>query len=263
MSLFRSLLFLAVVLAYASPAAAQIYSWRDADGKLVLSDKPRSGRRRADHLCSARRPVTATTRSHRATKSAPYDAAITEHARRQRRGRRSGARGDPGRIRVQSRRRLEQGRDGPDAADAGDGHRARRQQPLRSRPEHPRRRDLPEAAAQSLRPEGRTGAGRLQRRHRQRRQSTATVPPFKETRNYVDKITKAAPAASPGEHRSTGGWSWSTASPSRSSRTSRPPSGSYQIVRYVRPPVQPVPVSPASPFPSPCRRDRLTCSASF
>ena len=44
MSVFRSLLVLAVVLGWASPAAAQIYSWRDADGKLVLSDKPR-----ADH----------------------------------------------------------------------------------------------------------------------------------------------------------------------------------------------------------------------
>ena len=35
--------FLRSCLATASPAAAQIYSWRDADGKLVLSDTPRAG----------------------------------------------------------------------------------------------------------------------------------------------------------------------------------------------------------------------------
>ena len=41
MSVFRSLLPLLIVIGVSTPAAAQIYSWQDADGKLVLSDKPR------------------------------------------------------------------------------------------------------------------------------------------------------------------------------------------------------------------------------
>ena len=39
MSVSRGLLALVIVTALASPAAAQIYSWRDVDGKLVLSDR--------------------------------------------------------------------------------------------------------------------------------------------------------------------------------------------------------------------------------
>ena len=125
MSLFRSLLALTVVLCCArpSPAAAQIYSWRDADGKLVLSDKPRAGQRRADHLRSARRGVgsgrpPARARATRARRTTPP---INEHARRQ------GVAADLVRavIQVESAfnpdRRLEQGRDGPDAVDARHG----------------------------------------------------------------------------------------------------------------------------------------------
>jgi len=83
MPVFRSLLIVTVVLATASPAAAQIYSWRDADGKLVLSDKPRTGdgatTTYAVHGASTVRATTTGT----STKSAPYEASITEHARRQ------------------------------------------------------------------------------------------------------------------------------------------------------------------------------------
>ncbi len=43
MSAVRHLLVLTMVLGWASPSAAQIYSWRDADGKLVLSNTPRAG----------------------------------------------------------------------------------------------------------------------------------------------------------------------------------------------------------------------------
>ena len=68
----------------ASPAAAQIYTWRDADGKLVLSDKPREGggaqTTYAVHGASTVKATIPLAISH---KSAPYDAAINEHARRQ------------------------------------------------------------------------------------------------------------------------------------------------------------------------------------
>ena len=58
----------------ASPAAAQIYSWRDADGKLVLSDKPRADQRRPDDLRSAwRGAVKATDAAPPSKKSAPFE----------------------------------------------------------------------------------------------------------------------------------------------------------------------------------------------
>ena len=71
------------MLGLATPAAAQIYSWRDADGKLVLSDKPRriAARSTTYAVPGARRS------GHRALvptrKSAPYEASISEHSRRQ------------------------------------------------------------------------------------------------------------------------------------------------------------------------------------
>ena len=79
--MFRSLLALIVVLGVASPAVAQIYSWRDADGKLILSDKPRpdSGQQTTYAAHGSAAPTTPFSSS---AKSAPYDATINEHARR-------------------------------------------------------------------------------------------------------------------------------------------------------------------------------------
>ena len=82
MSVFRSLLIVTVVLGVAAPAAAQIYSWRDADGKLVLSDKPRPGDGAQTTYTEHGAPAVRATQGSTA-KSAPYEASITEHARRQ------------------------------------------------------------------------------------------------------------------------------------------------------------------------------------
>lgn len=78
-----SLFVLAVCLSLATPAAAQIYSWRDADGQMVVSDKPR-----ADKGAMATYAVLGSA-SFRATKplvptakSALYDVPINEHSRR-------------------------------------------------------------------------------------------------------------------------------------------------------------------------------------
>jgi soluble lytic murein transglycosylase-like protein len=85
MSVFRSLLILTVVLCTTSPAFAQIYSWRDADGKMVLSDKPR-GDKGAQTTYAVHGAQTVKTTilplaiSH---KSAAYNAAISDQARRQ------------------------------------------------------------------------------------------------------------------------------------------------------------------------------------
>ena len=77
--MLRSLLTLIVVLATAAPAAAQIYSWRDADGKLVLSDRPQAAAGQSYDVHGAA-TVRATTKP--SAQSAPYEAAISEHARR-------------------------------------------------------------------------------------------------------------------------------------------------------------------------------------
>ena len=82
MPLFRSFLVISVALALSSPASAQIYSWRDADGKLVLSDKPRTGDA-APSTYAVHGTISVLTTDNSTTKSAPYEAAITEHARRQ------------------------------------------------------------------------------------------------------------------------------------------------------------------------------------
>ena len=80
--MLRSLLALLIVVGASAPAAAQIYSWRDVDGKLVLSDKPRHDKGElttyAVHGAASYRATVATT-----TKSAPYEAMISEHARRE------------------------------------------------------------------------------------------------------------------------------------------------------------------------------------
>ena len=78
-----SLLVLALTLGLASPAVAQIYSWRDADGKLVLSDQPRPDR---GTMTTYAVPGTSTVRATKplmpTLKSARYDASINEHSRR-------------------------------------------------------------------------------------------------------------------------------------------------------------------------------------
>jgi soluble lytic murein transglycosylase-like protein len=85
MAVLRPLLALGIVIALASPAAAQIYSWRDVDGKLVLSDKPRPDQgAQATYEVHGAATVLATRPLNSTAKSAPFEASINEHARRQR-----------------------------------------------------------------------------------------------------------------------------------------------------------------------------------
>src|SRR5688572_16836554 len=85
MSVSRSLFALVIVIGVSSPAAAQIYSWRDVDGKLVLSDKPRPDQGvQATYEVHGAATVRATQPLNSTAKSAPFEASIVEHARRQR-----------------------------------------------------------------------------------------------------------------------------------------------------------------------------------
>lgn len=87
MSVFRSLLIATVVLCTASPAAAQIYSWRDAEGRLVLSDRPLADKGKQQSVTTyavhGANTVRATTPLRiSSSKSAPYESSITEYSRR-------------------------------------------------------------------------------------------------------------------------------------------------------------------------------------
>ena len=80
----RNLLALAIVIGFSSPAAAQIYSWRDADGKLVLSDTPRPDQGpQVTYEVHGAAEIRATTPLASTAKSAPFEASITAHARRE------------------------------------------------------------------------------------------------------------------------------------------------------------------------------------
>jgi soluble lytic murein transglycosylase-like protein len=74
-------LLAAVWLAVPSPASAQIYSWRDANGNLVLSNRKPDG---PTELRSYAVPETTNVRATRyagSTRSRAYDDLILEHAR--------------------------------------------------------------------------------------------------------------------------------------------------------------------------------------
>lgn len=79
----HSLLTLGVCLCLATPAAAQIYTWRDADGTTVLSDKPRADTgEMATYAVSGSAAFRATKPLVPSAKSMLYDDHITEHSRR-------------------------------------------------------------------------------------------------------------------------------------------------------------------------------------
>lgn len=87
MSLFRSLFLvtagLCALLSSASPAEAQIYSWRDEEGKLVMSDKPRPDKgQQTTYEVHGAGLMRATVPQISTTKSAPYEASISAHAER-------------------------------------------------------------------------------------------------------------------------------------------------------------------------------------
>ncbi len=70
----------AVVVAVAAPARAQIYTWRDANGNLVLSGRPKSGVDMRTYAV-ARADNVRATRAVASEHGRLYDDLILEHAR--------------------------------------------------------------------------------------------------------------------------------------------------------------------------------------
>ncbi len=76
--LLRALIFAMLCLGLAAPASAQIYSWRDANGNLVVSNRPRAGAP-FSYAVSKAESVRAT-RAVAIERSLAYDDLIVEHA---------------------------------------------------------------------------------------------------------------------------------------------------------------------------------------
>jgi soluble lytic murein transglycosylase-like protein len=197
MSVFRGLLILTVVAFTASPAAAQIYSWRDAEGKLVLSDRPRADKGAQTTYAvhgAASAAIRATTPLLSVKKTTPFDASISDHARRQ------GVAEDLVRAVIQVESAFN-----PVAVSNKGAMGLMQLMPATAR-------ELgvsdPFDPDQNIRG-GVTYLKQLLNRYGQKVELALAaynagignvekygdVPPFKETRNYVNKITKAAPKA--------------------------------------------------------------------
>lgn len=230
MPLFRSLLIFTVVVCTASPAAAQIYSWRDVDGKLVLSDKPRpdQGQQTTYEVHGAASVRATIPPLVSSTKSAPYEASISAHAER------AGVAADLVRAVIQ----VESAFNPVAVSNKG----AMGLMQLMPQTAHELGVRNPFDPDQNIRG-GVTYLKQLLDRYDNKIELALAaynagignvekydgVPPFKETKNYVNKITKAAP---PVPKNIIYKWIEIVDGKPVTKFSNKPPAaGSYQIVR--------------------------------
>jgi soluble lytic murein transglycosylase-like protein len=226
--LIRSLVLLALTIGLASPAAAQIYTWRDTDGKLVLSDQPRVDKGEMNtYAVSGATTVRATKPLVPSVKSARFDDSINEHSRR------IGVsadlvraviqvesafnptavstKGAMGLMQLMPATALELGVSNPFEPDQNIRGGVTYLKRLLVRYDH--KVELALAAYNA-------GMGNVEK--------YGAVPPFEETRNYVKKITGAAPAAPPNTI-----YKWMevvSGKPVTRYSNKRPESGAYEVV---------------------------------
>lgn len=191
-----SFLILALTLGLSSPAVAQIYSWRDADGKLVLSDRPREDRGGMSTYAVPGASSVRATKPLTASRSTVYDSSINEHSQR------LGVSADLVRAVIQVESAFN-----PSAVSTKGAMGLMQLMPATA---HELGVANPFEPDQNIRG-GVTYLKRLLDRYNQNVELALAaynagmgnvekygdVPPFKETRNYVKKITGAAPAAPP------------------------------------------------------------------
>jgi soluble lytic murein transglycosylase-like protein len=210
------------------PASAQIYSWRDADGQLVLSNKPRADKgEQTTYEVHGASAIKVTTAPVSTARSAQFEAAINEHAQRQ------GVAADLVRAVIQAESAFN-----PTAVSNKGAMGLMQLMPATARDLGVRN---PFDPAENIRG-GVTYLKQLLDRYDNKVELALAaynagsgnvdkygkVPPFKETQNYVSKITKAAPPAAVNII-----YKWVEVidgKPVTKLSNKRPASGSYQII---------------------------------
>ncbi len=226
--MFRSLLLACFCGLLAVPADAQIYTWRDADGRLVLSDKPHQGATVQPTYDVHGASSVRATKPLSTNKSAPYEASIAEHSQRQQ------VAADLVRAVIQVESAFNpmavssKGAMGlmqlmpATAAELGVGNPFDPDQNIRGGVTYLKRLlDRYDGNVELALAAYNAGMGNVEK--------YGDVPPFKETRNYVKKITGAAPPApvKPVIYK----WIELVNGKAVTKLSNKPPaSGSYQIV---------------------------------
>ena len=233
MSVFRSLFVctagLCTLLCSSTPASAQIYSWRDVDGKLVVSDKPRPDKgQQTTYEVHGAASVRATMPQVSGAKSAPYEASISAHSER------LGVAADLVRAVIQVESAFNpvaisnKGAMGlmqlmpATARDLGVRNPFDPDQNIRGGVTYLKQLlDRFDNNVELALAAYNAGAGNVEKYD--------GVPPFKETKNYVSKITKSAP---PAPKNVIYKWIEVVDGKAVTKVSNKPPAtGSYQIVR--------------------------------